>query len=291
MSVNVGDKAPDFTLPTDGGGSVTLSKLQGKPVVIYFYPKDDTSGCTAEACGFRDTLPDYGKTGATVIGISKDSVASHDKFKAKYQLPSSSAPMATARSSRAMASGSRKACTDANTWASTVRPFSSIRRSGTRRVAQGQSTRPRRRGAEGGTGPLISSFSPLARGAAAVLSVADPAGKVALSRDLAARWRQGGMAVGVASPPARPQRPERPPLSPPRAMKRRRNLGSAEGRIALIHALAHIELNAIDLGWDIIARFSTEDLPVQFFDDWVGVAAEEAEHFALLDARLSRARR
>ena len=95
------------------------------------------------------------------------------------------------------------------------------------------------------------------------------------------------MAVGVASPPARPQRPERPPLSPPRAMKRRRNLGSAEGRIALIHALAHIELNAIDLGWDIIARFSPEDLPIQFFDDWVGVAAEEAEHFALLDARLA----
>ena len=87
MSVNVGDKAPDFTLPTDSGGSVTLSKLKGKPVVIYFYPKDDTSGCTAEACGFRDSFPDYGKTGATVIGISKDSVASHDKFKAKYQLP------------------------------------------------------------------------------------------------------------------------------------------------------------------------------------------------------------
>jgi peroxiredoxin Q/BCP len=87
MSVNVGDKAPDFTLATDGGGSVTLSKLQGKPVVIYFYPKDDTSGCTAEACGFRDSLADYGATGAAVIGISKDSVASHDKFKAKYQLP------------------------------------------------------------------------------------------------------------------------------------------------------------------------------------------------------------
>ena len=87
MSVNVGDKAPDFTLATDGGGSVTLSKLQGKPVVIYFYPKDDTTGCTAEACGFRDNFPDYGKTGATVIGVSKDSVKSHDKFKTKYQLP------------------------------------------------------------------------------------------------------------------------------------------------------------------------------------------------------------
>ena len=87
MSVKVGDSAPDFTLPTDGNGSVTLSKLRGKPVVLYFYPKDDTSGCTAEACGFRDSLPDYGKTGATVIGISRDSVASHDKFKKKFGLP------------------------------------------------------------------------------------------------------------------------------------------------------------------------------------------------------------
>jgi len=87
MSVTIGDTAPDFTAPTDGKGTVTLSKLRGKPVVLYFYPKDDTSGCTAEACGFRDSLPDYGKTGAVVIGVSRDSVASHDKFKNKYQLP------------------------------------------------------------------------------------------------------------------------------------------------------------------------------------------------------------
>ena len=87
MSVSVGEKAPDFTMPTDGNGSVTLSKLRGKPVVLYFYPKDDTSGCTAEACGFRDSFPDYGKTGATVIGVSRDPVASHDKFKKKHGLP------------------------------------------------------------------------------------------------------------------------------------------------------------------------------------------------------------
>ena len=87
MSVDVGTKAPDFTLPTDGNGEVTLSKLAGQKVVLYFYPKDDTSGCTAEACGFRDAFPDYGKTGAVVIGISKDSVASHDKFKKKHDLP------------------------------------------------------------------------------------------------------------------------------------------------------------------------------------------------------------
>jgi peroxiredoxin Q/BCP len=87
MSVKSGDKAPDFTLPTDGNGSVSLSKLRGNPVVLYFYPKDDTTGCTAEACAFRDSFPDYGKTGATVIGVSRDPVASHDKFKKKYQLP------------------------------------------------------------------------------------------------------------------------------------------------------------------------------------------------------------
>ena len=87
MSVEPGDKAPDFTLPTDGSGKVTLSELKGKKVVLYFYPKDDTSGCTAEACGFRDSFPDYGGAGAVVIGISKDSVASHDRFKKKHGLP------------------------------------------------------------------------------------------------------------------------------------------------------------------------------------------------------------
>ena len=87
MSLNVGDKAPDFTLPSDGGGSISLSGLKGKTVVLYFYPKDDTPGCTKEACGFRDSLPDFTGIDAVVIGVSKDSVAKHDKFKAKYELP------------------------------------------------------------------------------------------------------------------------------------------------------------------------------------------------------------
>ncbi len=87
MTIEIGDKAPDFTLPTDSGGKVTLSKLRGQKVVLYFYPKDDTSGCIAEACGFRDNFPKFGKVEATVIGISRDSVASHDKFKRKYELP------------------------------------------------------------------------------------------------------------------------------------------------------------------------------------------------------------
>jgi peroxiredoxin Q/BCP len=87
MSLKVGDKAPDFTLPSDGGGKVSLKAHRGKAVVLYFYPKDDTSGCTAEACAFRDALPDFSKIKAAVIGISRDSVASHDKFKTKYSLP------------------------------------------------------------------------------------------------------------------------------------------------------------------------------------------------------------
>lgn len=81
-----GTEAPDFTLPTDGGGTVQLSQLKGQPVVLFFYPRDDTSGCTKEAIGFTQAIGAFQAAGATVIGISADSVASHDKFKAKHDL-------------------------------------------------------------------------------------------------------------------------------------------------------------------------------------------------------------
>lgn len=87
MTVDVGQPAPDFTLATDGGGEVTLSALKGQPVVLYFYPKDDTSGCTKEAEQFRDLHDAFGAAGARVLGLSKDPVKSHDRFKAKYDLP------------------------------------------------------------------------------------------------------------------------------------------------------------------------------------------------------------
>jgi len=87
VSLKIGDKAPDFTLPTDGNGTIALKALRGKKVVIYFYPKDDTSGCTKEACGFRDAMPDFSKIAATIVGISRDPVRAHDKFKQKYSLP------------------------------------------------------------------------------------------------------------------------------------------------------------------------------------------------------------
>src|SRR5688500_5100658 len=116
----------------------------------------------------------------------------------------------------------------------------------------------------------LRDASALAEGAMAVLCTADPAHKVALSRALSAGWHAGGMAIGRATPPERPARPERPVLHPPRDMPRRRNFGSLTGRVALLHALAHIELNAIDLAWDLVARFCDAGLPRGFFDDWLG---------------------
>jgi len=84
--VSEGDPAPGFDLPRDGGGSVSLDQFKGKPVVLYFYPKDDTSGCTKEAVNFSALADEFAAVGAEVIGVSPDPVKSHDKFKAKHDL-------------------------------------------------------------------------------------------------------------------------------------------------------------------------------------------------------------
>lgn len=84
--INEGDTAPDFELPADDGSLVRLSDLRGKRVVLYFYPKDNTSGCTAQACDLRDNLPRIDERGAIVLGVSPDSIASHEKFRDKYDL-------------------------------------------------------------------------------------------------------------------------------------------------------------------------------------------------------------
>ena len=82
-----GAEAPDFSLESDSGETVSLSQLRGKPVVLYFYPRDDTPGCTTEACEFRDAWADVKKAGAVVLGVSPDTAASHQKFKSKFRLP------------------------------------------------------------------------------------------------------------------------------------------------------------------------------------------------------------
>ncbi len=84
--LKVGDKAPSFEMPATGGKTVSLAGLAGHPFVLYFYPKDDTSGCTAEACDFRDNIAQLNKIGAAVVGVSKDDLKSHEKFAGKYDL-------------------------------------------------------------------------------------------------------------------------------------------------------------------------------------------------------------
>jgi peroxiredoxin Q/BCP len=86
MALKPGDKAPSFKLATDGGGNISLAGLKGQPLVLYFYPKDDTAGCTKEAVGFSGNLKKFERLGLNVVGVSKDSVASHDRFKTKYKL-------------------------------------------------------------------------------------------------------------------------------------------------------------------------------------------------------------
>jgi len=86
MSVEAGDEAPDFTMPASGGREVTLKAMRGKPFVLYFYPKADTPGCTKEACAFQEALPQLGKLGLDVIGVSRDKMPALEKFAAKYGL-------------------------------------------------------------------------------------------------------------------------------------------------------------------------------------------------------------
>ena len=87
LKLKAGDVAPDFSVASNGGGKVSLADFKGKPVILYFYPKDDTPGCTKEACAFRDGFAEFEKRGAVVLGVSTDPVKSHDKFAEKFQLP------------------------------------------------------------------------------------------------------------------------------------------------------------------------------------------------------------
>ncbi len=143
------------------------------------------------------------------------------------------------------------------------------------------------------TGDLLSGdllSAGLAAAAEKVLRTGDPWAKAALSRETAAAWQlarsDGGMpAIGTACPPDFPARPNAPVLKDPGEMPRRRT-GKLAERIALLHAIAHIELNAIDLHWDIVARFGHVSMPAGFADDWVRAADDESKHFGLLSDRL-----
>ena len=127
----------------------------------------------------------------------------------------------------------------------------------------------------------------LASAAHSVLTSSDPFRKVELAQLMAEDWRKGKIAkLGTIFPPNKPARPTRPTIRPPRDMPRRGKAHTETGRIALLHALAHIELNAVDLGCDIVARFTNQNLPESFYNDWIKVTQEEALHFTLLVERL-----
>ncbi len=124
--------------------------------------------------------------------------------------------------------------------------------------------------------------------ARAVLTTAAPMDKVRLTRVHATAWAEGRLSADVpVLPPDRPARPDRPELLLPRDMPKRGRGGNAQNRVALLHALAHIELNAIDLAWDLVSRFAGVGLPKGFTDDWVRVADDEARHFQMLEERLN----
>lgn len=126
----------------------------------------------------------------------------------------------------------------------------------------------------------------LSQAAITVLTTADPMEKCRLTRAYAADWFAGRITeTGDSLPPPRPARPDRPQLLAPREMPKRA-YGGDKGRIGLLHALAHIELNAVDLAWDIVCRFPMEAMPEAFLDDWVQVALDEAVHFEMLEALL-----
>jgi uncharacterized ferritin-like protein (DUF455 family) len=134
-------------------------------------------------------------------------------------------------------------------------------------------------------------FHSLADAGALIVGTAAPAEKARLTRLARTAWL--GRALSLTCPtldrpmPGRPARPDRPELKPPREMPRR-SLATAVGRVAFLHAIAHIELNAMDLAWDIVGRFAAERMPRSFYDQWVRVAFEEATHFGLLGDRLAR---
>ena len=119
------------------------------------------------------------------------------------------------------------------------------------------------------------------------LQTGDARNKAQRSRVLAAKWFSGEITeIGTGEVPQRPARPDQPELLPPALVPKRKITRGVNGRVALLHALAHIELNAIDLAWDIAARFTSQELPKAYYDDWVRVADDEARHFLMLDDRL-----
>jgi uncharacterized ferritin-like protein (DUF455 family) len=135
----------------------------------------------------------------------------------------------------------------------------------------------------------LAIFSDIGEAAIAVLKTPEASAKATIAQEVAALWHKGHLASSTQTPPRRPARPPKPILLQPRDMPKRRKAGTQKNRIALLHAIAHIELNAIDLAFDMIARF-TKELPEhqhhEFISDWISVGKDEAKHFTMVESRL-----
>ena len=142
--MNVGDKAPEVLGVNEKGERILLSNYRGKKVVLYFYPKDNTSGCTAEACSLRDNYSALKSKGYEVIGVSVDSAASHKKFIEKHELPFTLMPIRKSRWSMRWAYGERRACMAASIWELSVPPLSLMKKEWLRRSSLRKKSRPRR---------------------------------------------------------------------------------------------------------------------------------------------------
>ena len=146
LKLKEGDVAPGFTAATSGGGKISLADFKGSHVVLYFYPRDDTPGCTKEACAFRDHFADFKKKGAVVLGVSTDPVKSHDKFVEKFQLPFTLLADEDKKLSKPTVCGDRRVSWAGNIWAHIASPFSSERTGGSKksgRTSNPPSTPPR----------------------------------------------------------------------------------------------------------------------------------------------------
>ena len=143
MALSIGDKIPNLTLPASGGKDISLAKdFKGKALVVYFYPKDNTPGCTQEGQDFRDLHAKFKRAGAEILGVSKDSVKSHDNFIAKFEFPFKLLADTEGAACEAFDAIVEKTCTAASTWVSTDAPGcsmtrASLRRSGARSRSKG----------------------------------------------------------------------------------------------------------------------------------------------------------
>jgi uncharacterized ferritin-like protein (DUF455 family) len=131
-------------------------------------------------------------------------------------------------------------------------------------------------------------FRTLTQAAVATLKINGAVDKAIATRALVGRWREKAMEIGDCKPPPRPGRPERPALRPPREVPRRRITASIGGRIPIVHAIAHIELNAVDLALDMTSRYTSETLPNDFYEDWLNIADDEARHFLMMNDLLEK---